>query len=180
MIYPENEEEVAKYNGDGVNYTGYDNALIRTPQPFDGYMSHQAIMAAMESGDTSELSSSQLETYTYLKAYYDAEEAGSPDFSNEDIVTGISLNTYYGKDSAYAVFKELTDEGKIVYNEYNAAPSESMSEYQAILNSQLGECIVKIILGEPVDSYDDFLESWYASGGQEMIDDAQAWYDANN
>ncbi len=179
QIHPTDEEDYAKYMGDGVNYTGYDNSLIHMPQPFEGYMSYLAVMDALETGDTSELNASRMELYDALKAYYDAEAAGDPDFSDDKIVDGIGLNTMNGRDCSYAIFKQLTDEGKVVYNEYNVAPTESMAEYQSILNARFGEFIVKVILGEPVDSYDQFLESWYSSGGREMVDDAQAWFDAN-
>ena len=180
MIYPANEEEYAMYQGDDENYTGYDNAWIRTPRPFNMYNSHLAIAEALETGDTSNLDDTQLENYTLIKAYYDAREAGTLDVTDENMVTAIALDTYYGEACSYRIFKQLTDEGKVVYNEYNVSPTANMAEYQAILNSRFGEFVVQVILGKSVDEYDAFLESWYASGGKEMVADAQAWYDANH
>lgn len=35
----------------------------------------------------------------------------------------------------------------------------------------------KIITGDwPIEKFDEFVEKWYSSGGQEVTDAARAWY----
>ena len=62
---------------------------------------------------------------------------------------------------------------------YNSLPTDAMAENGETLKKLTVETIVKIITGAPVDSYDQFLSTWYALGGEEIIADAQAWADAN-
>ena len=40
------------------------------------------------------------------------------------------------------------------------------------------ETIVKIITGDPVDTYDDFLQNWHSLGGDDALAEAQAWVDS--
>ena len=115
-----------------------------------------------------------------MNKYKSARDAGGVDASDAETISGASTWLGSGPEGCHAVVEMLVENGRLVNNEYTKAPSDSMVEYQETLNARFAECIIKIILGdEPVEYYDTFLEEWYNSGGQEMNDDAQAFYDSN-
>ena len=55
--------------------------------------------------------------------------------------------------------------------------TESQTLYQSTLDQLRDETIIKIITGqEPVEYFDTFVENWYALGGQDIVDEMNAWY----
>lgn len=180
--YYANEEERVMYAGgfSKVQYTGKENAIINMSRPVAGYTDYKILAEAFETGDTSALNyNTMMDMYETMLAFKQAVDTGTVDPEDPVVMKGAGRWPTSSPVGAYAVIAKQEAAGKIVYNEYNATPSESMLEYQSRLNTQVGECIIRIILGEPVENYDVYLEKWYRFGGQEMIDDAQAWYDAN-
>ena len=70
------------------------------------------------------------------------------------------------------------EEVKFNYSAYNTVPTENMSSCYSTLNKMALETIIKIIYGDSVDSYDDFLKSWNELGGEVATQEAQEWYDS--
>ncbi|MCM3746601.1 extracellular solute-binding protein [Paenibacillus pasadenensis] len=65
------------------------------------------------------------------------------------------------------------------FNSFQGAPSETMQSKGALLNKLESEAYLKIIYGEkPVDYFDEFVKEWRASGGDQVISDANAWYES--
>jgi putative aldouronate transport system substrate-binding protein len=53
--------------------------------------------------------------------------------------------------------------------------TESMADLKPNLDTLEQTTFLKIVMGElPVDAFDDFVEQWYAQGGQTMIDEVKA------
>ena len=66
-----------------------------------------------------------------------------------------------------------------MHSEYNGPPTESMGQYSGRLKSLEDEVFTKIIAGKSsIDEFDEFVERWYAEGGQQLTDDVNAWYKA--
>ena len=59
-------------------------------------------------------------------------------------------------------------------------PSSVYEDYPDILNRTLYvEYASKIIAGEySIDKFDEFVEKWYASGGEEVTKNAREWYES--
>ena len=54
---------------------------------------------------------------------------------------------------------------------------DEISQYSSFLDKMREEVYIEIITGEkPIDYFDDFVEEFLKSGGQEMIDAANKWY----
>lgn len=65
------------------------------------------------------------------------------------------------------------------FNAFQGAPSETMQSKGALLNKLESETYLKIIYGEkPVDYFDEFVQEWKASGGDQVIADANEWYES--
>lgn len=180
LCYPENAEEFYRYYGDSENYSGWKTSITQTLAPLKNYDNYKMESAALESGDTSELNTEQLMDYENMKTYLDMVEAGDYDPEDPVFSAGIGSYTVFGDpQGSYAAIDKMIQNNQFVMSAYNALPTDAMAENSATLKKLTVETIVKIITGDDVDSYDTFLESWYALGGQTVIDDAQAWADAN-
>jgi putative aldouronate transport system substrate-binding protein len=56
-------------------------------------------------------------------------------------------------------------------------PLASAGDYMDELNKLRDETFTKIIRGDlPVDAFDDFVKDWFNNGGQQLTDEANAWY----
>lgn len=168
-------EEYTMYFGDSLNYTGQKTSII-PGEGANGRATNEALVAALESGDSSTLTTKQLENYTSIKAYMDAVEAGAFDPADPLQQRGLSLYTVHADPQcAWKVLRTMMDRNDYVQAAYNGVPSEEVSNASATLKKLLVETIVKTITGaQNPDSYDAFLDTWYAMGGQTAIDEVKA------
>ena len=149
-------------------------------KPLKNYDNYKMESAALESGDTSGLNAEQMGDYESMKKYLDTKDTGEFDPEDPQTSSGIALYTVFGDpQGAYAALDEMIQNNRFIPSAYNFLPSDSMAENASTLKKLTVETMAKIITGQSVDSYDAFLETWYALGGQDVIDDAQAWADAN-
>lgn len=180
LCHAENEEEFHKYYGDSGLTSGWKCAITQTLPPLKNYDNYKLESAALGSGDISKLNTEQKSDYTNMKKYLDAKGTDAFDPEDPEISSGIALYTVFGDpQGSYAALDEMIQKDRFVYSAYNFLPSDSMAENASTLKKLTVETIAKIITGESVDSYDTFLQTWYTLGGQDVIEDAQAWADAN-
>ena len=167
-------EEYNMYFGDSVNYTGWKTFLVDAQPSSQGEKIYVNLTEALETGDSSSLNTKELENYTSLKTYIDAVEGGTFDPLDTAQQRGHSLYTVYGDPQcAWETITEMMDQDQYVLAAYNGIPSETVTNAIPTLQKLLVENIVKIITGsETVDSYDSFLDTWYAMGGQDALDEA--------
>lgn len=180
LCHPADSEEFYQYYGDSKTHSGWKTSLTYTLPPLKNYDNFKLESAALQSGDTSKLNTEQLSDYENMKTFLDMKESGSFDPEDPIFGAGIGLYTVFGDpQGAYAALDRLIQKDMFVYSAYNSLPTDRMAENAATLKKLTVETIVKIITGESVDTYDDFLKTWYALGGQDVIEDAQTWADAN-
>ncbi len=180
LCYPENDEEFIKYYGSAGGSTGNKASYTVTLAPLKNLDNYRKESAALLSGDTSELNTEQLGDYNNMKGFLDMYNSGEFDVEDPIFSAGISYYTVFGDpQGSYATIDKMIANDAFKLSAYNSFPTDAMAENAATLKKLTVETIVKIITGDPVDSYDSFLETWYALGGEDVIADAQAWSDAN-
>ena len=64
----------------------------------------------------------------------------------------------------------------MLVSSYTGPVTETMSLYQQSIDDALTEAMVKVIMGEDVSVYEKAVETWYASGGQQITDEVNAYY----
>lgn len=167
-------EEYNMYYGDSANYSGWKTSLIAGGPAGTGQMTYHNLLEALEADDPSSLNTKELENYNSLKTYMDAVEGGTFDPLDTEQQRGHSLYTVYGDPQcAWVTIEEMMDNDQYVLAAYNGIPSETVTNAIPTLQKLLVENIVKIITGaETVDSYDSFLDTWYAMGGQDALNEA--------
>ena len=101
---------------------------------------------------------------------------GPADVINDDywrLVNGANYKLQIVAD----VRDALGSNSRAGYIEEVFAPMEKGSLYRSDLDTYRSEVFTKIIRGEEgIEAYDDFVTYWYENGGQEMTDEANAWY----
>lgn len=176
LCYPETAEEFQTYYGAAGTYAVWKACITPSLTPLKNYDNYQKESAALQTGDTSELNVEQMGDYENMRYYLDQLEAGTIDPSDPVFQGGCGLYTVFGNPKgSYAAIEQMIEADLFEYSAYNTLPTSKMSEVEATLDKLTKETIVKIITGDSVDSYDDFLESWYNLGGKEITAEAAAW-----
>ena len=62
------------------------------------------------------------------------------------------------------------------YNEFLGTPTETMSMRMPNLNKIEYETFAAIIMGDPIDKFDEFVNNWNAQGGADITKEVSAWY----
>lgn len=84
----------------------------------------------------------------------------------------------YGPDGAFAIIDRYERNGQLLYDLYTGAPSVTMSERRSILYDLQLEAYINIILGNPVDEFEQFAEEWGLLGGDRITAEINEWYAA--
>ena len=58
--------------------------------------------------------------------------------------------------------------------------SEDSAFNKVSLDKMMVECYTSIIMGDPIDSFDDFVKEWYDAGGKSMLDEVNKWYEGRS
>lgn len=181
LCHPVDSEEFYRYYGDAESIAAEWKCSI-TPSlpPLKNYDNYKKESAALQNNDTSELNIEQLGDYQNMKSFLEMKDAGDINPDDGAFAAGIGLYTVFGDpQGSYAAIDKMVENNQFMPSAYNSLPTDKMAENSATLKKLTVETIVKIITGESVDSYDTFLETWNALGGQDVTVDAQAWADSN-
>ncbi|KYG26605.1 extracellular solute-binding protein [Alkalihalobacillus trypoxylicola] len=66
-----------------------------------------------------------------------------------------------------------------VINEFSGPPTDTMSSRSEHLERLEDELFVEIIYGtKPIEAFDDFVEEWKSSGGDDITQEVNEWYDS--
>lgn len=180
LCSPENEDEFNLYYGLPTVSTGWKASITQTLPPLKNYDNYLLESKALETGDTSKLNIEQLNDYNNMRSYLDISAKVGYDPEDTLVQTGVALYTVFGDpNGSYAALDKMIQEDSFNRSAYGALPTEKMSENFATLNKLALETIIKIIVGDDVNTYDSFLDTWYKLGGTEVTAEAQAWHDSN-
>ena len=141
---------------------------------------------------TTQTSLELLDKYTSPKAFL---EAPKDDIINIILNTARFGLTYASKKytaiinaaQSATVFGYSTESSNILIRVYidfirkfDSAIEDLLNQMHKLVDEHEDETFVKIVLGEePIEAWDEFVEYWSANGGQDILDELQAWVDAN-
>ncbi|WP_309118523.1 extracellular solute-binding protein [Paenibacillus sp.] len=128
---------------------------------------HLHITEAMNSGDFSKLNPEEQNNYQQIDAFLKGE-AGSE--------IGWAYNQVFGKEGSFKVIDQYVNDGSLLQNEFFGAPTPTMVDKDATLQKMELEVFTKIILGDPIDLFDKFVEDWKKLGGDAMTQEVNDWY----
>ena len=76
---------------------------------------------------------------------------------------------------AFPLCAKQLEAGLYVFS-YDGPLTENMSLYEATLESELNNAMIKVIMGEDISVYEKAVEDWYANGGQDITDEVTEYY----
>lgn len=85
----------------------------------------------------------------------------------------------YGPDGSMRVIEKYIEEQDIVYSSFYGIKPESMVKKEAVLDKLFNQMMVKIIMGEDISEFDNFVNEWKKLGGNEVTEDVNKWYREN-
>lgn len=83
-----------------------------------------------------------------------------------------------GPDGAVPILEGVLGEGGIL-NRFYGTPTPTMAEKLPTLQTMETEMVTRVIMGEPIELFDQFVEEWYALGGSEIVEEVNAWAEKN-
>ncbi|MGM0197715.1 extracellular solute-binding protein [Enterococcus sp. DIV1314a] len=184
LNFPENEKE-RELNDSISGGIGWKGSLLPL-RDLKSEIENQNKVFDILNGKDTELNQSYQQIFEDLELYEKAKNDGTlkDKIKNADpqVSSGFSMTTVYGEYGGLHIQNgDYFANQNAVSEAYLSTPTDTMSNKYATLNPMTLETIVKIISGAaPVDSYDDFLETWKNLGGNEITEEAQEWYDNNN
>jgi len=84
----------------------------------------------------------------------------------------------YGDKGSVSIL-EMIAKDRGMPNAFYGAPTKVMSEKMTALNAMADETISRIIMGEPLDTFDEFVARWRSMGGDEITAEVNKWYMKN-
>lgn len=100
----------------------------------------------------------------------------------QDVLAGMSgdrerYSTALSMLIGYPIIQELaTAEEEYLVGAYDGPITESMALYQNTINEALNNAMLKVIMGEDISVFEEAVDTWYATGGQQITDDVTAYY----
>lgn len=171
LMFNEDTEVVKKYTThipegqtDPVQTSKYVATVYFSSIPWQNLIRHKEATAALETEVKDFSIALSQTTYENLLKYKDGDIA--------------QWNAYhiFGPNGTFSVIGKMWDEGRIILDEYQAIPTETMTEKKEILKDALETAMIKVIMGEDISVYEKAVKDWYTNGGQRMTDDVNEWY----
>lgn len=82
----------------------------------------------------------------------------------------------FGPTGTFTVIQKMWEEGRIILDEYQTLPTETMTAKEQLLKDALNTAMIKVIMGEDISVYEAAVQDWYKNGGQVMTEEVNTWY----
>lgn len=130
----------------------------------------RAIDAARKAGDTSTLKGEAKTIQEKLESFASGTKEGFALWGWERI---------YGEQGSMGIADQYEKNNQFLMEKFVGAPTPTMVERKATLDKLQTEVFVKIILGESIDTFDQFVENWKKLGGDQITQEVNEWYEAS-
>jgi putative aldouronate transport system substrate-binding protein len=79
-----------------------------------------------------------------------------------------------GPSGAVQILESILEERGML-NRFYGTPTPTMAAKLPTLQTMETEMITKIIMGDSIDKFDQFVKDWYALGGTEIVEEVNLW-----
>ena len=156
----------ADYEKFGTNLDGQEGlhyTLMIAEPPLKNNTIYLKVNEALKTGDDSKLNSEMKITLGDITAY-----------NNGDMNKWAGAKIF-GPDSSQAVLNQYQLDGRIMPNSFYGGATDSMADKNASLEKLMVEVFTKIIMGDPIDNFDKFVEDWKKLGGDTITQEVNEW-----
>ncbi|MGF7029201.1 putative aldouronate transport system substrate-binding protein [Paenibacillus mucilaginosus] len=139
-----------------------------TPYPLKKNVeAFRAIDAARKAGDTSALKGEAKTIQEKLDMFASGSKEGFGLWGWERI---------YGTQGSMGVVDQYDKNKQFLMEKFVGAPTPTMVERDATLKKLQNQVFVNIILGEPIETFDKFVNDWKQLGGDQITKEVNEWY----
>ncbi|CAM4224596.1 putative aldouronate transport system substrate-binding protein [Paenibacillus endophyticus] len=139
-----------------------------TPYPLKKNVeAFRAIDAARKAGDMSTLTGEAKTIQEKMESYYSGSKEGFAVWGWERI---------YSEEGSMGITDQYDKNNQFLLEKFVGAPTPTMVERKATLEKLQNEVFVKIILGDPIETFDKFVEDWKKLGGEQITKEVNEWY----
>lgn len=143
------------HDADGRPVYLYNAAAMNTPD--NNYINYKLICDALETGDTSVLPVQAVQAYEFVTNYINGSTSKN-DWGYYHV---------FGPEGTQTVAQEYYIEpGNWVRDAWGVSPTEGMVAYKASLLDLEKQYFSRILVGEDIALFDEFVASWNAMGGE--------------
>lgn len=103
--------------------------------------------------------------WTYIQSYREDGYGG-----------GWGWERIYGPHGAYAIIDAYEKNGQLLYDQFTGVSTPTMIDQDKFLHNLQNETYINIILGEPLEEFDRFVEQWRSLGGDQITREVNEWY----
>lgn len=151
----------------------YDYDIVDGEVVFDTTLFDPPKTAAFASGKSTVLKNTPA-LDTALSSYAEVKSGVEPT-TGDQIKAAAYFESSPEMANGYVIAYEQRDE--YIYDLFNAAPTETMAKYWEQLETMEVQTYTDIIYGkEPIEAFDEFVEKWYSSGGEQITEEVNEWY----
>lgn len=160
-----NEGTAEQYNTFKNNERDWGAIPFQVQNPMMDYNQYVAISKVQDSRDTSSLTPDQLGKYEHVIDWIDNQ---NPD----------SLGQYsqVSAEGSYGVMKPFVDNEWYVRTAFKGISTDTMVQKMSSLDAMQNETFTKIIMGEDITAYDNFVEQWSSLGGADITREMNELY----
>ncbi|MEF3305031.1 extracellular solute-binding protein [Paenibacillus sp. GYB003] len=150
-------------------FTSKDGIELFKHSPFNAWSPtknlevHLAVVNSLKTGDTSKLNGEQKSTYDKIKKF------------NEGDNKNWNQARVFGESSSFAVINQYQNHNLPLMSQFFGAPTKTMGEKKATLDKMELETFTKIIMGEPIEAFDKFVDDWKKLGGADITKEVNEW-----
>jgi putative aldouronate transport system substrate-binding protein len=83
-----------------------------------------------------------------------------------------------GPNGAVTILESIANDRGML-NRFYGTPTPTMAEKLPTLQTMETEMVTKIIMGDSIDLFDQFVQDWYRLGGTEIVNEVNLWVQAN-
>lgn len=143
---------------------------VQPAPPMKNVEAFRAIDAARKANDFSTLEGEAKTIQEKIETYQSGTEEGFALWGWERI---------YGPEGSMGIGSQYERNNQFLLDKFVGAPTPTMVEREATLEKLQDEVFVKIILGDPIETFDKFVEDWKNLGGNQITKEVNEWYAAN-
>ena len=148
-----------------TNNLDAQNAPVFYGDPRSDEDNYLKIAPAIDKKDPSQLSPSQKITYDVAMKWVDSKDPNS-------------YGTYYqlSSEGSFAILKKFVDEDRIVLTALHGPEPDIYGEKKGTLQKLELDAFTKIIMGESIEKFDEFVANWKKLGGDESTKEINDLY----
>jgi putative aldouronate transport system substrate-binding protein len=84
-----------------------------------------------------------------------------------------------GPNGSTSILEQINKGERGMLNQFYGTPTSSMADKMPTLSPMEDVMVTKVIMGDSIDLFDQFVKEWYQLGGGDIVEEVNQWADGN-